>query len=129
MQHCVLLVDDDQPIVRALTARLTHAGYRVLGAGDAMSALLLAEKEPVDVAVIDINLPGLDGFQLLDSLEHSLRKPVPCVMVTANRDARYASSAKDRGVAAFLDKPFNANLLLDALADILDITHAVDATH
>ena len=91
----LLLVDDDTAILRALTARLTHAGYEVSAASNASIALTQAEQLAPDVALLDINMPGIDGFKLAEALRER-RPDCVCIFLTASR------SREQRDIATVL---------------------------
>ena len=62
----ILIVDDDQDLLRGLSIRLNASGYRVCLAVDAISAISTARKEEPDLIILDIMLPGCDGFEVLE---------------------------------------------------------------
>ena len=112
-QKRALLVDDDIPILRALDARLSHSGYEVDAMRDASSALSQAAQCPPDVAVLDINMPGLDGFQMAEQMR--IQHPdCRLFFITAGADENVRAKAASYG-AALHEKPFNSEELLSDL--------------
>jgi DNA-binding response OmpR family regulator len=92
----VLVVEDD-PAVRAyLVAVLEHAGYRVIAAGSGEEGLELVGKQPPKLAVLDIGLPGMDGFAVADRLSS---REVPVIMVTGDPDKARARDPSARVMA------------------------------
>jgi len=115
----LLVVDDNGPILRALCARLNHAGYDVTTAMDPGSALTRAREVMPEIALLDVCMPGLDGFQLAEEL----RRRVPgCRMLflTASKAGDLSERAHAAGAVKLLEKPFDSKSLLaeiDALQD------------
>ncbi len=116
----VLVVDDDGPILAALQLRLQHVGYNVVVAKDSASACVKARNETPDVALLDINLPGSDGFQLSDQLDRLSEKKIPKVFITASKRPEFRQEAQKRGAVQFIEKPFTADRLFDALQQAID---------
>ena len=110
-----MVVDDDPNILRALTTRLTFEGYEVQVAQNAMSALgVLAEFAP-SIALLDINMPGVDGLDLAVSIDAQTATPVEKIFFTASQDGAIRERANQLGFSNILDKPFQARELLDLL--------------
>lgn len=120
----VLLVDDDPLILRALRTRLTYVGHDVQAYSDGASALCGLEAWPADVAVLDINMRGLDGFQV----SKAIRERYPdcrIVMQTASKSDEIWSKLSDHDVDAVLEKPFDSKVLL-ALIENMEESDKVD---
>lgn len=111
----LLIVDDHGPIRRALTARCEHAGYRVTTASDSGTALAAALHAAPQAAVLDINLPGLNGFELAERLL-ALNPQCQITFVTASQDPQFKERAEALGVRAVLRKPFDSAALLEHLS-------------
>ena len=111
----VLVVDDDGPILRALQARLNHAGYRVSTARDGTTALISAGESAPDVAVLDINMPGLDGFSVAEKLREAL-PDIGLVFLTASKAPECRTRAADLG-AAYMEKPFDSKNLMEKIGE------------
>ena len=112
----VLLVEDDPQLTLAMGVRLKSMGYQVTTAADAVMAVGQARRCEPDVVVIDVNLPGGDGFVVAERL-HALHQTstVPIVMMTASKKPGLADRARDVGAIAFLEKPFDAAQLSNAI--------------
>ena len=65
----ILIVDDEQNIVRSLTEILTDEGYEVTNTGDGIKALEIIQKDPPDLVLLDIWLPGMDGIEVLKTVK------------------------------------------------------------
>jgi len=114
----ILVVDDDGPILTALKLRLEHAGYTVMIARDSSSACVQAKKNMPDIALLDINMPGGDGFELAKTLDRLANRSVDKVFITASKRASLRERAKECGAADFIEKPFSSDQLFDALISI-----------
>ena len=107
----VLVVEDDAGVRAFLVAVLEHQGYRVLAASTGEEALEILGKEPAQLAVLDIGLPGMDGFAVADHLDG-----VPLIIVTGDPVGAYAK-AHGRGMNyQVLPKPVAPDLLEHAVA-------------
>ena len=111
MQHAVLVVEDDPPTLRALVATLGREGYAVSTAVDGHEALSTARTSQVDVIVLDVGLPGLDGFEVCRRLRAD-GKRTPILMLTARDQVSDRVEGLDAGADDYLVKPF-------ALAELL----------
>lgn len=112
----ILVVDDDGPILRALTVRLKHAGYRVLASRDASSALASLDDTPPAVALLDINMPGLDGFRLAEELQRKA-PDCHCMFLTASKAQEHHERAAGLGID-IIEKPFEARELLERIGGV-----------
>ncbi len=113
----ILVVDDEPPIVRLVQANLASDGKRVLIAHNGPDALAILEDEPVDLVVLDVTMPGMDGFEVLRRIRHSSN--VPVIMLTA----RTLDVEKLRGLTSgaddYITKPFNPDELAARIAAVL----------
>ncbi len=112
----VLLVEDDKKLTLAMGMRLKSMGYNVATAADAICAVAEARKSNPDVILIDINLPGGDGFVVAKRLQSLIQTAAtPLIFITASKQPGLKERAKEFGAAAFLEKPFDATQLADAI--------------
>ena len=121
-QPSVLLVEDDRDGRRMYTDWLTHAGFRVDQAHNGLQALERALESGPDVVVTDLNIPGIDGFELTRRLKHDPRtREVPVVAITG-----YAAFAADpsralrAGCDAVLEKPCSPEDLERAIRGLIN---------
>lgn len=118
----ILVVEDDDNISRALKARLTHEGYQVAIAKDAVSAVSVARQAEPAVALLDINMPGGDGFEVAKRIDRlGIGDGVKKVFITASKDPTLRQKAMDAGATAFVEKPFTADALLAAIDEALNV--------
>ena len=107
----ILLVEDDPAIVRFLERGLAAHGHTTLTAGDGEEGVRLATEEAVEMVLLDIMLPRLDGQQALQRIR--LRRPgLPVLMLTARDEVRHKVDALDGGADDYLTKPFDLEELL-----------------
>ena len=110
MKTHILVVDDAQYITKFIERTLEDAGFVVTVANDGNSALaMLAEKEP-DLVLLDIRMPGLDGFQVLERIRES--SDVPVLMLTAVREKTALAHSLDIGADDYIEKPFLPRVLI-----------------
>jgi CheY-like chemotaxis protein len=112
----VLLVDDDNTVLLGTGVRLKSMGYTVYTAKDAVSAVSAVVKNSPDVVVLDVSLPAGDGFLVADRLQNLVvSAATPIIFITASADPTLRERALNNGAAAFLQKPFHATSLADAI--------------
>lgn len=116
----VLLVEDDPKLGLAYGVRLKAIGYTVHVARDAISAVAEARKTSPDVILLDISLPGGDGFLVAERLRNLVSTAAtPIIFITASKRADLRQRALKLGAAGFLEKPFDATTLADAIESAL----------
>jgi CheY-like chemotaxis protein len=109
----VLVVEDEEPIRTAIALVLEHAGYHVLTAGDGAEALDRLEQEWPSLILLDMRMPGMDGWTFAQELRTRHTRSVPIVVVTAARDA--GRRAEEIQAAGYLSKPFDLQGLIDTV--------------
>jgi DNA-binding response OmpR family regulator len=119
MNKRILVVDDDRDLLRGLTIRLQASGYDVIGAGDGVSATSAARREKPDAIILDIGLPGGNGFTVLERLRSLLTAYTPVIILTARAAPVNRERAFDSGAQAFIQKPADNEMLLATLKSIL----------
>jgi len=111
----VLLVEDDRSLREALGETLLLAGYEYQAVGSAEDALIAASKHAFSLVVSDVNMPGMDGHQLLSQLR-SRYPQLPVLLMTAHGAVERAVDAMRQGAADYLVKPFEPKALLALVA-------------
>jgi two-component system, NtrC family, response regulator AtoC len=111
----VLIVDDDQAIAVVLEGLLRKKGLRSLHASSAEAAIELLARQPIDVALVDLHMPGMGGMALLDVARQRF-PDVPIAVLTAHGSIPLAVRALQAGAADFLEKPFDAAQLAHVLS-------------
>ncbi|HUK97204.1 MAG TPA: response regulator [Gaiellaceae bacterium] len=117
----ILVVDDVPQNVRLLEAVLVPHGYQVLTANDGLAALELVEAEEPDLILLDVMMPGLDGYGVCTHLrEHDETAVLPVIMVTSSI-GQEKTRAIEAGADDFIPKPFNHHELLTRVRSLLRI--------
>src|SRR4051794_17100878 len=110
----VLVVEDDVKLARALKRGLTAEGYDVATTGDGDDALIRATEPDLDAVILDLMLPGTDGFEVCETLRRRGRQ-VPVLMLTARGEVADRIRGLDGGADDYLVKPFDFGELLARL--------------
>ncbi|MCK6684657.1 MAG: response regulator transcription factor [Thermoanaerobaculia bacterium] len=114
----ILLVEDEESLVLTLVDRLVSEGYHVEARADAESALTLAEEKPFDLGILDVMLPGMDGFDLCRELRQR-GLTLPLLMLTARSQVVDKVVGLKLGADDYLTKPFEMAELLARLEALL----------
>ncbi len=115
----VVIAEDDPDVVRIVDAQLRAAGYRVFVAFDGAAALGAVRARAVDVLVLDLMMPKLDGFEVLRQLREG-PAPWPCVIVLSGRGREQdVMRAFELGADDYMTKPFNPSELMARIARVL----------
>lgn len=101
----ILVVDDEPPIRRFLRTALTAAAYRVEEAGDGESALDFLKSNPVDLVILDLGLPGMDGLEVVRRL-CGQSGATPIIILSSRDDEAGKVAALDLGADDYVSKPF-----------------------
>ncbi|HEV8632948.1 MAG TPA: response regulator transcription factor [Chloroflexota bacterium] len=110
MSERILLVDDEPSLVTTLRYALTHSGFAVRTATDGAEALAAVRQEAPDLVVLDVMLPGLDGFEVCRRIRAEMR--VPIIMLTARDDPVDRIVGLEVGADDYVTKPFSVRELV-----------------
>jgi len=113
----ILLVDDDERIRASMRLALEDEGYAVEEAASGEAALAAFDRRPADVVLIDLMLPGMDGFECCRSLRRT--SDVPIIMVTARTDTYDVVAGLEAGADDYVTKPFVAKELAARIRALL----------
>jgi DNA-binding response OmpR family regulator len=113
----VMLVDDDLDLLAVTTFAMQQAGFLVVQAADGASALEAFAREQPDIAVLDINMPKMDGFELARRLRATSR--IPLIMLTARSEEEDVVRALALGADDYLSKPFSPKILIARVKALL----------
>jgi DNA-binding response OmpR family regulator len=122
----VLIIEDEQGLVDILTVNLEAAGLRVVSACDGLAGWQTFERELPDLVILDINLPVVSGFRLLQWFRDSERPHVPVLAITA-LDFSEAEELARNGLDAFVSKPFQPEDVVRAVLRLLEQTAGRDS--
>jgi two-component system, NtrC family, response regulator AtoC len=115
----ILIVDDEEQMRELLTKVLEKNGYQVTAAGDGTQALALLEKEPVDLVVTDVRMPGLGGMEALKAIKE-LNPDIVVIIMTAFGSIDQAVQAVKEGAYDYINKPFKIDEMLLTIRKALD---------
>ena len=119
----ILIVDDERPIAHLIEMNLTHAGYLCRCAYDGEEAVSLVDSEPFDLILLDVMLPLIDGYDLL---EYIRPLEIPVIFLTAKSDVRDKVRGLKLGADDYLTKPFEIIELLARVETVLRRYHKTD---
>lgn len=127
----ILVVDDSPDFQRLVKAFVTGAEYLVITAGDTLQATGSALRDKPSLIVLDIGLPGGDGWVLLERLKsNSNTRNIPIVVVTGQSQPGLAEKAQAKGATTFLNKPVDKATLLTTFERLLTVPAAAPvSTH
>ncbi|MBP7213756.1 MAG: response regulator transcription factor [Anaerolineaceae bacterium] len=117
MAEKILVVDDELSLQEALTYSLEKEGYLVTVAGDGLTALEIAHANPPDLVILDVMLPGIDGFEVCRVLRQESNMPV--LMLTARDDEIDRVVGLEVGADDYLPKPFSMRELIARVKALL----------
>ena len=117
MPHTIALVDDDKNILASLSAALEDEGYKVDTYVDGVEALDGIGRRPVDLAILDIKMPRMDGMELLGNLRR--KDNLPVIFLTSKDDEIDEVMGLRMGADDYIKKPFSQRLLLERIRAVL----------
>ena len=117
----ILVVDDEAPARRYLSANLQARGYGVLTAADGEEALAFLTQQPVALLLLDLGLPGLDGLDVLHAIHREHEGHPPVIVCSARRSVQDQAVAMALGAMAYLTKPFGVDELLAQVRAVLPL--------
>ena len=110
-QAVILVVEDDADLRAALCDTLSLAGYKIETASDGLAALEVLQRKSVDMVITDIQMPEMDGHQLLKRIKSQWQE-LPVMLMTAYGSIQMAVEAMRDGAVDYLSKPFEAEVLV-----------------
>lgn len=116
----ILIIDDEELIVKVLLIRLENSGYKVDYAYDGKEGLEKIEKFNPDLAIIDVGLPKIDGNTICEIIKNSNKtKNVKVIMLTAKKLVGDMEKAFESGADAYLSKPYEFSRLLEKIKKLI----------
>jgi two-component system chemotaxis response regulator CheY len=116
----ILTVDDSTSIRQMVGFTLKQAGYTVLEADDGVKGLEVAKGNKVDLIITDLNMPNMNGMDLIRSLRQEMTyKFTPILMLTTESDDSKKMEGKQAGATGWIVKPFNPEQLLKVVSKVL----------
>jgi len=122
----ILIVDDDDSIVKLAVHILESEGYEIFSASNGLQALKKVEAENPDLIILDIMLPGIDGFDLCERLRAGLGTSfIPILILSSKGREEDKRVATQNGAGAYLTKPIDASDLIDKVGELLSLRPTV----
>ncbi|MGH8692898.1 MAG: response regulator [Burkholderiales bacterium] len=119
----IAVIEDDASVQRALAIRLTSHGYRVVTAQDVASAIAVIRAENPALLLVDVCIPGGDGFQVVERVRRMPKMAkIPVLFITASAMPGLRERAASLS-AGFLEKPFESSVLIAAVRAALDFAN------
>lgn len=131
MAKKILLVEDELAIRKFTKINIEKAGYEVLEAGSGEEGVEIAFKEKPDVAILDVMLPGIDGFEVCEILRNEM-PGIGIIMLTAKSQDVDRILGLEKGADDYMNKPFNPQeliLRINSLVRRLDFTNNIESTN
>ena len=125
MNPTIALVDDDRNILASVAMALEAEGFRVRAYADGVEALAAFERQPPDLAILDIKMPRLDGMELLKRLRQ--KSALPVIFLTSKDDEIDEMMGLRMGADDYITKPFSQRLLIERIRAVLRRREALDA--
>ena len=116
----ILVIDDEPDLVSTIQCRLEWCKFEVVAAGNGEEGLEKAASEKPDLILLDIDMPGMNGHEVLDCLRNrpDLRD-IPVIMCTALCEAEDIAKASSYGVRDYIAKPFDFSELVEKISNVL----------
>jgi CheY-like chemotaxis protein len=115
----ILVIDDDGSVRLLMRKILEPAGYRVSEAKNALEAFSLDPKDPPNLVILDLAMPGISGHKVLASFKSDKSFRAPVLIVTAHTDPQSTQAVTAAGADGFLAKPVRREQLLDTVQELL----------
>lgn len=120
----ILIVEDEESLLKLESILLSSRGYQVAGVKDGLAALKALAEESFDLVLLDIMMPGIDGFEVCRRIrENPLTREIPVVMLTAKKSAADQAKGVEVGADAYITKPFKSVKIMDMIDGLLVKRH------
>lgn len=116
----ILVVDDDRNVLFLISEMLSRENYEIIQASDGLTALNQVRKLLPDLAVLDVMMPGLDGFELCRRIKNDpLTMDIKVIMVTAKTSGKDIETGLSAGADHYITKPFKIAELTDKIKELI----------
>ena len=123
----VLIIEDDRKTALALAHRIRSAGYEATLAYDALTGVNTAVKLRPDLVLLDISMPGGNGFSVAERIQNLVPRLTPIIFLTASRQPGFRKKAGELGAAGYFEKPYDAQELLTTVKQVLEASPNLSA--
>lgn len=121
MQKKILIVEDEESLLKLESILLTTKGYLVQGATTGIAALEAVASEAPDLILLDIMLPELDGFQVCERIKKNpVTRHIPIVLLTAKKSPEDISRGDEVGADQYITKPFKSAMVMQIIEQLLN---------
>jgi DNA-binding response OmpR family regulator len=118
----VMVIDDEKSLAELLEVNLQFEGFSVTKASSGVEGLNIIENDHPDIIILDVRMPGLDGFEVCQRLKkNDETRHIPVVMVSAYAQEADIQKGLDAGAAAYIKKPFDVLHVVETIRKILKI--------
>jgi DNA-binding response OmpR family regulator len=115
----VLVIDDDPDMRQVLSDFLQRSGYRVVEAANGQEGIFAAESEPIDAVILDKEMPGMNGLDVLSLFRHRCPR-LPIIFITAFGGRDDEDESRRRGAWLYIEKPFRVATVVEAVQSVLE---------
>lgn len=116
----ILVTDDEPDLVKALTLRLESEGYSVVTASDGKESIEKVRESVPDLIILDVMMPGMDGFETCRRLRKDLDLDIPIIMLTVKAEPGDKARCFQMGADVYIAKPFDYNNLIHHVRELLE---------
>ena len=116
----ILIIEDDPSFLRAITHIVEKEGYNVVNASNGMRGLRMAKEDKPDLLILDVMLPGIDGFEICSQLRHEPQTAkLPLIMLSAKGQEADKTTGLEVGADEYLTKPVDRAVLLEKVTALM----------
>jgi len=117
----ILIVDDEPDVRQMLKFKLETNGYKINEADNGLAAVMMVQKDPPDLIILDLMLPKIDGFRVCSLIKRDSKHygSIPVIILTARAGENDELLAKESGADIYVTKPLNLDLLLLKVKELL----------
>lgn len=121
MKKVILVADDSASIRKFVALALSAKGFEIIQVSDGMEALEMLPRENVDLIITDLNMPNIDGFELIKSIrKNPMYEDIPIIILSSLVNNEIIDKGLEYGANSYLTKPFDKNLILYEVSKYLN---------
>jgi len=116
-----MIVEDEECLLKLASIILTSRGYEVIGAADGLQALNILESDTINLVLLDVMLPGIDGFEVCKRIKQQRDfADLPVVMLTAKTNKEDLARGDEAGASWYITKPFKSANVIETVERLLN---------
>jgi twitching motility two-component system response regulator PilG len=120
MQKKILIVEDEESLLKLESILLTTKGFHVQGVTTGLAALKAVAENPPDLVLLDIMLPEMDGFEVCQQIKESPQtRHIPVILLTAKKSPEDMARGKQVGADQYITKPFKSSMVIASIERLL----------